>query len=234
VADLDRVTLAFSGARSGHYDLWTQPADGTGSPELLLDLEGSILEEQITHDETAYILRTGGLSNVFGVRDLINLKKGETEFTAIAAEPYDEKAVALSPDGRWVAYESTETGRDEIYVRPYPDAQSGKWQASTSGGINPKWAHNGHELFYVNGAGEMVAAQVNPAGRAFEVTGWKTLFSVRDRNLDAASNYASWDVDVDDQHFLMIQFGGGQQEGQRNEFVLVQNWMEELRARLGS
>jgi len=218
---------------SGHYDLWTQPADGTGSPELLLDLEGSILEEQITPDESAYVLRVGGLSNVFGVRDLINLEKGETEFTPIAAEPYDEKAVALSPDGRWVAYESTETGRDEIYVRPYPDAQSGKWQVSTSGGINPKWAHNGHELFYVNGAGEMVAAQVNTVGRAFEVTGWKTLFSVRDRNLDAATNYASWDVDVDDDHFLMIQFGGGQQEGQRNEFVLVQNWLEEVKARLG-
>ncbi|HSG09906.1 MAG TPA: protein kinase [Longimicrobiales bacterium] len=218
---------------NGHYDLWTQPADGTGSPEVFLDLEGSILEVQVTPDESAYLLRVGGLSNVFGVRDLINLKKGETEFTAIAAEPYDEKGVALSPDGRWVAYESTETGRDEIYVRPYPDAQSGKWQVSTTGGINPKWAHNGRELFFVSADGEMVAAEVNTAGSAFQVTSWKPLFNIRQRNLDALANYASWDVDVDDQHFFMIQFGGSEQEDQRNEFVLVQNWLEEVRARLG-
>jgi len=85
----------------------------------------------------------------------------------------------------------------------------------------------------VNGAGEMTAAQLSTAGSAFEVTGWRTLFNVRERGLDALSNYASWDVDVDDDHFLMIQFGGGQQEGQRNEFVLVQNWLEEVKARLG-
>jgi len=218
---------------SGHYDLWTQPADGTGSPEVLLDLEGSILEAQITPDGSEYILRVGGLSNVFGVRDIMALRKGDSIPRPIAAEAYDEKGVSLSPDGRWVAYESTETGRDEIYVRPFPNAQSGKWQVSTSGGINPKWARSGEELFFVNGAGEMTAAQVRTQGGAFEVTGLRPLFNVPQRGLDALSNYASWDVDVDDQHFLMIQFGGGGQEGQRNEFILVQNWIEEIRARVG-
>ena len=218
---------------TGGYDLWTQPADGTGSPEVLLDLEGSILEVQVTPDGSEYLLRLGGIQNVFGVRDIVSVKKGETELRPIAAESYDEKAVALSPDGKWVAYESTETGRDEIYVRPYPDAQSGKWQVSTSGGINPKWARNGRELFYVNGAGEMTAAEVTTQGSAFEVANWRTLFNVPERGLDALSNYASWDVDVDDQHFLMIQFGGDAPENQKNEFVLVQNWLQEVRARLG-
>jgi len=218
---------------TGHYDLWTQPADGTGSPELLLDLEGSILEVQFTPDESIFALRLGGLSNVFGVRDLVSLRAGQTETQPIAAEPYDEKGMALSPDGKWIAYESTETGRDEIYVRPFPNAQDGKWQVSTSGGTNPKWAHNGRELFFVNGAGEMVAAGVTMVAGAFEVTDRQPLFNVSQRGLDTGPNYTSWDVDIDDQSFLMVQFGGGQ-EAVVNEFILVQNWIEEIRARVGN
>lgn len=79
----------------------------------------------------------------------------------------------------------------------------------------------------------MTAAEVKTQGGAFEVANWRTLFNVPERGLDALSNYASWDVDVDDQHFLMIQFGGGEIGNQRNEFVLVQNWLQEVRARLG-
>jgi serine/threonine-protein kinase len=218
---------------TGHYDLWTQPADGTGTPEVLLDLEGSILEVQITPDESMFALRLGGLANVFGVRDIVSLRAGETETAPVAADPYDEKAVALSPDGRWAAYESTETGRDEIYVRPFPNAQDGKWQVSTLGGINPKWAHSGRELFYINGSGEMVAAGVRTTASTFEVTNQRALFQVSDRGLDGATNYASWDVDVDDQHFIMIQFGAGDTTAGANQFVLVQNWITEVKERLG-
>jgi serine/threonine-protein kinase len=217
---------------AGHYDLWTQPADGTGAPEVLLDLEGSILEVQITPDGSTFALRVGGLSNVFGVRDIVSLRAGETEPAPVAAEPYDEKAVALSPDGRWAAYESTETGRDEIYVRPFPNAQEGKWQVSTLGGINPKWAHSGRELFYINGSGEMVAAEIRTTASTFEVTNRRALFQASDRGLDGATNYASWDVDVDDQHFIMVQFGAGDPAASANEFVLVQNWITELEERV--
>jgi serine/threonine-protein kinase len=218
----------------GTYDLWAQPADGTGSPELILDLEGSILEAQMTPDEQVWALRIGGLSNVFGVRDLVSLPVGgaEADLEAVAAEPYDEKGFSLSPDGRWIAYESTETGRDEVYVRPFPNSQDGKWQVSSSGGTNPKWARSGQELFFVNGAGEMVAAAVQTGDGAFRVTDRSPLFNVSERGLDSEPNYTSWDVDVDDRGFLMIQFGAADQETIPTEFVLVQNWIEELRARL--
>jgi eukaryotic-like serine/threonine-protein kinase len=221
-------------SESGTYDLWTQPADGTGSPEILLDLEGSILEAQLTPDDSTWALRIGGLSNVFGVRDLISLRVGASEFQPVAAEPYDEKGMALSPDGRWIAYESTETGRDEVYVRPFPNSQDGKWQISTSGGTNPKWAHSGSELFFVNGSDEMVAAGVDTRNGAFRVTDRSPLFNVGERGLDSEPNYTSWDVDLDDQSFLMIQFGGGDSGAVQNEFILVQNWIEELRDRLGN
>lgn len=221
------------GGEAGHYDLWTQPADGTGSPEMLLDLEGSILEMQLTPDESVFALRVGGLSNVFGVRAIVSLEVGSTEPRPVAAEPYDEKGLALSPDGKWIAYESTETGCDEVYVRPFPNSQDGKWQVSSLGGVNPKWSHSGEELFYVS-ADEMTAARVSTEGGTLRILDRRPLFNVVERALDAGTpNYASWDVDVDDQAFIMIQFGGGTEDAVPNEFILVQNWIEELRDRLG-
>jgi eukaryotic-like serine/threonine-protein kinase len=219
------------GVTGSHYDLWTQPADGTGTPTLLLDLEASILEARVTPDESTFVLRLGGLSGAIGVRDIVSLRAGETETHPLAAEPYDEKGVVLSPSGRWIAYESTETGRDEVYVRPFPNAEGGKWQISTSGGINPKWAHSEEELFFVNGDGELVAARVETSG-AFRVGERRTLFSMNDRFLDGQPNYASWDVAPDDQRFIMLQIGGGD-TGSLSHLVVVQNFFRELEERVG-
>jgi eukaryotic-like serine/threonine-protein kinase len=233
----DGRSIYFTSDRSGgseSEDLWTQPADGTGSPGLLLDLEGAILEAQMTPDGSTWALRLGGLSNVSGIRDVVSLRVGESEFQPVAAEPYDEKGLDLSPDGRWIAYESTETGRDEIYVRPFPNSQDGKWQVSTSGGTNPKWGHSGRELFFVSGAGEMVAAAVVMDNGTFAVSDRKPLFNVGDLGIDSQPNYTSWDVGSDDQSFLMVQFGDEDGGALASEFILVQNWSEELRARLGN
>jgi serine/threonine-protein kinase len=177
-----------------------------------------------------FALRLGGLSGAIGVRDIVSLKVGETETQPVAAEPYDEKGVVLSPSGRWVAYESTETGRDEVYVRPFPGSQGGKWQVSTQGGINPKWAHSEKELFFVDGNGQMVAAQVETEG-SFRVGERRPLFSLTDRFLDGQPNYASWDVAPDDQRFMMLQIGGGE-VGELSRLVVVQNFFKELNERV--
>jgi hypothetical protein len=116
-------------------------------------------------------------------------------------------------------------------VRPFPDAQGGKWQVSTGGGINPKWAHSESELFFVNGNGEMVVAQVETEG-GFRVGERRTLFSVADRFLNAQPNYASWDVDGDDQRFIMLQVGGGGSD-ELSRLVVVQNFFGELEERVG-
>ncbi|MDX1647157.1 MAG: hypothetical protein R3304_08425, partial [Longimicrobiales bacterium] len=219
-----------SGVQNSHYDLWQQPADGTGIPEVVLDLEASILEARLTPDESTFALRLGGLSGAVGVRDIVGLDVGETETFPVAAEPYDEKGLALSPSGAWIAYESTETGRDEVYVRPFPDAQEGKWQISTNGGINPKWAHSEDEIFFINGNGELVAAQVQTEG-GFRVGQRRTLFSMAERFLDGQPNYASWDVAPDDQRFMMLQIGGGEGDG-RSRLIVVQNFFQELEERV--
>ncbi|NNL29822.1 MAG: protein kinase [Gemmatimonadetes bacterium] len=219
-----------SGEGGSHYDLWSQPADGTGVPELVLDLDESILEARLTPDESAFALRLRGLSGAVGVRDVVGLRRGEDAVFPVATEPYDEKGIALSPSGRWIAYESTETGRDEVYVRPFPNAQDGKWQVSTNGGINPKWAHSEEELFFANGNGEMVAAQVQTDG-SFRVGERRTLFSLVERFLDSGPNYSSWDVAPDDRRFMMLQIGGGT-DGGESRLVVVQNFFEELEERV--
>ncbi|MDX1493380.1 MAG: hypothetical protein R3253_04925, partial [Longimicrobiales bacterium] len=217
----------------GDLDLWRRRWDGTSPAELVLDFENRHVAEAILNREgTAWILRLGG-SNVTGtqgIRDIVGMAVGDSVLYPVASEPYDEKAAKLSPDGRWLAYESTETGRDEVYIRPYPNVTDGKWQVSTEGAINPVWARNGRELFYISQDMEMTVAELQ-LGDDFRVLSRQPLFSVADRQIFAQSNYASYDVALDDQSLYMVQFGAGA-AAEVNEFVLVQNWLTEIEERL--
>lgn len=227
--------IDFISSRGGEDAIWSQPADGTGSAELVLELSRPIAEEQRTPDGKHFILRLGGASGGPGGRDLVSVQLGDTVTTPVAAERYDEKAVSLSPDGRWVAYESTETGRDEIYVRPFPEVDGGKWQVSTGGGINPRWSGDGRELFYIDGTSEMTAAQVDAGGEgraSFRVSERVPLFSVRERQLYFSPNYATWDVTRDGKRFIMVQLTGGDEQ-RAHDLVVVENFFEELRSKLG-
>jgi serine/threonine-protein kinase len=226
----DGQWIYFSSWRQDEIDLYRKRSDGTGSAELVLDLDGHVAEALLTPDEEWFILRLGGSTGGVDNRDLIGLRQGETETVPLAAEPYDEKAATLSPDGRWLAYESTETGRNEIYVRPFPEVNGGKWQVSSRGALNPLWANSGREIFYV-AQGEMVAAQIDTSN-GFEVTSRDVLFDLDELGIFRGANYTGWDVANDDQSFLMVQFGRDDQGDRPNEFILVQNWLEEVRARL--
>ncbi len=230
----DGKEIDYISDRAGQFDLWEQPADGTGTPHVLLDLDKAILEARRTPDGKTFLVRLGGQSGgaVTDVRDIVSVHQGDTTTTPVAAEPYDEKAVALSPDGRWVAYESTETGGDEIYVRPFPDVNGGKWQVSTGGGINPVWAHSGREIFYIDGKGRMVAAQVRTQG-GFRVGERRPLFSVADRQIFATANYASWDVGPDDRRFMMVQVAAGSGTVP-HDLIVVENFFEELKEKVGT
>ena len=74
--------------------------------------------------------------------------------------PFGEPNAEISPDGRWVAYQSNESGRFEIYVRPFPNVDAGRWLVSTDGGIQPLWSKNGQELFYVGSNGALMSVSV--------------------------------------------------------------------------
>ncbi len=185
------------------------------------------------------LLRSGGPVGAEGARDILAVRPGvDSVAQPLLAEEYDESAPAISWDGRWIAYVSTETDREEVFVRPFPDVDSGKIQVSTQGGVMPYWAHNGEELFFVEPSTlDMMAARFETTPR-FRVVEREPLFTIPP--LYATSPVGLlYDVTQDDQRFLMARpyLAGGAEEGdggEANRFVLVQNFFEELRQRVGN
>jgi hypothetical protein len=131
---------------------------------------------------------------------------------------------ALSPDGRWLAYASNESGTMEVYVRPFPETGTAKWQVSTAGGSQPTWAGSGRELFYVNGKNEMVSAGVRP-GAAFSVGEQRVLFSTAP--FAGGGGIHAYSVSPDDRKFVAMREA---EAAQQSELVLAENWLQELRA----
>src|SRR5438309_9806621 len=85
---------------------------------------------------------------------------GDRRVTPLLQSPFVERNGAISPNGRLLAYEANDSGQFEIYVRPYPDVNSGHWQVSTGGGTRPLWSRNRRELFFVSPAGAIMKADV--------------------------------------------------------------------------
>ena len=163
------------------------------------------------------------------VGDLFAIAAMDSVPVPLVATEFNEYAPALSPDGRWLAYVSNNTGRDEVYVRPFPDASSGLVQVSTDGGFSPVWAHSGRELFYKNGANELVAVQVT--GDPTFVAGRQVvLFSMADYL--RGGGHPMYDVHPNDQQFVMLRTGDD--EAAASELILVENWVEELREGAGN
>ena len=96
----------------------------------------------------------------------------------IANTPADESLVAFSPDGRWVAYQTNESGRFEVVVQPFPDA-GGKWQVSTAGGAAPRWSPDGKELYFLAPDPTMMAVPVTAAGTSFDAGTPVAMFPTR-------------------------------------------------------
>ncbi len=139
---------------------------------------------------------------------------------------FREASISLSPDGRWLVYTSN-TRRDEVYVRPFPDPGQGLVQVSTAGGVDPVWAHNGRELFHRNASNELVVVQVatDPTLSAGQQ---EVLFSMDDYLPGAG--YPAYTVSPDDRRFVMLRI----EDRARAVTYLVTNWFEELRERMGN
>lgn len=127
-------------------------------------------------------------------------------------------APAISPDGRWIAYNSNESGEWEIYVQPFPDVGAGRWQVSTNGGKGPLWARNGKELFYVNDSNEMSAVTISE-GVFFQWGRERALFAIDGLRSDIGV-VSPYDIDAEGQRFLMMRYRGGAE----SELVVMDNW----------
>jgi Tol biopolymer transport system component len=214
---------------SSRLTLLQRLADGTLPADTVLALPEPIYEALQSRDGDWLVVRVGGQD---GKRDIWAQRVGrDSTAKRLLASDFDENAVALSPDSRWLAYQSTETGQTEVYVRPFPDISAGKWTVSLGGGSQPVWSHSGRELFYLDANRNLVAARVGaPTPGSFDIAERKVLFSTTPFLVGA--NYSFYDVTPDDRRFLMVRRVGSGESAQAPALVLVEHWFPELKAKL--
>ena len=215
----DGKRVTFSCYAGGGWDLYWMSADGSGGPERLAP--GENLQWAGSWSPDGQALAFSKADPTTGSDIWLQNLKGERK--PFLQTPANESGALFSPDGRWLAYESDESGRWEIYVRPFP-GPGGKWQISTEGGVEPVWARSGRELFYRNGDTMMVAAvQTKPT---FDAAKPKLLFE-KHYETSPQSFLANYDISPDGQRFLMIK--AGEQESAPTQLNVVLNWSDELR-----
>jgi serine/threonine-protein kinase len=196
-------------------------ADGTGAPQRLLNSKMTFGQVVPTTDGRWLVLRRSTSED--GSGDLYAVKTGDTTLVPLVTSPARELSPAVSPDVRWLAYTSDESGVFEVYVRPFPEVSTARWQVSSSGGTSPVWARNGRELFYINGRGEMTSVEIKP-GPGFSAGEPRPLFSVSQYTV--GGNAGVFDVSPDGKRFVLVRPAGGLGD---TELVVVQNWFQELK-----
>jgi serine/threonine protein kinase len=213
----DGKRIVFKG--KGNHLFW-QPADGGGAAEQLTSDQRSRndLPGNWSPDGQALLFM-----ETLPVRDLFVFSLKDRK-----AQPFDTGEVGasspcFSPDGRWIAYTSNESGRTEVYVRPYP-GPGGKWQVSTDGGTEPAWNPKGRELFYRSGQKMMTVDYTEQS----EFSAGKPKMLFEGPYVPSPRSLADYDVTSDGQRFLMLKNA----EQKPGEISVVLNWTEELKQKI--
>jgi serine/threonine protein kinase/dipeptidyl aminopeptidase/acylaminoacyl peptidase len=203
----DGTRIAFGSRRNNRDGLYVKPADGSGMEELIFESDTPKVPMGWSADGKLLLFsQNSGAADAWAVPI-----SGDKKPFALLQTPFTENFPQVSADGKWLAYQSNETGRPEIYVRPFPDGP-GKWQVSTDGGQYPRWRGDGKELFfYFNNT--MIAADIRVNGSSLAAGVPRTLFGLP--NPSAANNHPSYHryaVSADGQHFFLsiaAPFGRG-------------------------
>ena len=219
----DGTWVSYLVSRNGNTgDVWRRRVDGTGREELVLKATRPFSEQEWSPVEDRLFLRT--TTPAAGAGDILTIRPGQESLpTPVAASPKNEYSPAISPDGRWLAFTGSYTGRLEIYVVPLAHPDSARWMISTKGGSAPRWSHKGDELFYLDQRSNLVSARISTSP-TFTVLGTRILFNTNDY-IQTSTSRRNYDVAPDDQRFLFIQRAGGDRNGQ---MVVVENWVQEL------
>ena len=190
----DASRLVFSSNRGEHVDLYMKNSDGAETEKVIVHDEfNKIPSDWFRNGE--YILYTRG-------PDLWFLTLPALKSTLFIKAPSIVRNGQFSPDGKWVAYASNETGKWEIYVTSFPDAR-GKWQVSTGGGEEPRWRGDGKELFYISSDSKMMAVPVT-IGANFDAGAPVALFQAVPRQPVSTNDQFVYDVARDGQRFLIL------------------------------
>jgi serine/threonine-protein kinase len=208
--------IFFVSNRGDNWDIFSKPVDGSGEVDQVT-MGAYRVPTSLSSDGKTLVFRQVSSGERFDIGTVRIEGGGEPEI--LLGTPFNEHTGMLSPDDNWLAYVSDESGRDEVYVRPFP-GPDGRVQVSTAGGRSPMWSRDGRELFYRNGD-KMMAVTVSTDPNF--ATGKPTLLF--EKQFESDPNHSNYDVAADGR-FIMIQAGEQQAATQLN---VVLNWFEELK-----
>jgi serine/threonine protein kinase len=213
----DGSQIAFESNRTGKYAIYIKSSSGVGEERLLSDASNDSWPQDFSKDGK-YLLYYGSEDYSSNAGDLwaLPLTGDDRKPIAIATTPFAEMAGAFSPDGRWIAYQTNESGRFEVVVQPFPTPTS-KWQVSTNGGIFPQWRPDGKELYFISPDNKMMVASVSASGSAFSAGIPEALFPVQIGRNGSIKQYAV----SRDGRFLINQPGEGLNPA---PITVVVNW----------
>ncbi len=216
----DGNRIAWSANRDGAFQIYQKLASGVGQEELLLKADVPITPSSWSADGRFILYTQTDPKTRF---DLWVLPlAGNRQPSPFWQTPFIETNGCFSPDGRWIAYQSDDQGRFEVYVQTFP-ASGGKWQISTNGGIQPWWRSDGRELYYLSADGKLMAVEVKPGG-SFAAGVPRTLFDLAPaRALGGVSSYA---VTAAGDRFLFVT---AREEAASLQFTVVTNWTAEAK-----
>jgi serine/threonine-protein kinase len=222
----DGRDIAFMARVGAARELRRQPADGTAPARLVLatDDRGQPVQILFSRDARHFVYRTGFRPG--GQRDALWYRAwdGDTTVRPVAADSgVINRNPAISPDGKWIAYESDESGTFQVYVRPFP-GPGPRYAVTVDGGESPVWSPDGRKLYYVNGPlFEEAAVRFAPE---ISVTR-RPLFQHRAVMQDWTRNY---DIAPDGSHFIFVRNPAGGQV-RTGDVVVIHNWAAQLEAR---
>ncbi len=217
----DGKNVVFRSNRSGHFDLYQKSIDGSGGDRLVVSSQEDKIPDSVSADGR-FLLYTA--TNLSSHEDLwIAPIDGSAPARVLLQTEFRERNARISPDARWFAYTSDESGADEIYVRPViapanvPLPQRPKWMISRGGGVEPRWSHDGRELFYSHNFDQMAVPVTT--GETFTAGEPQRLFTgpARTRAVDVSANGRQF-------LFVVIETSTTQPP-----FVIVLNWRAGLR-----
>jgi Tol biopolymer transport system component len=217
----DGKRVTYASTRAEPWRLFWKPFDGTGKEEAL-QATGNTEQVPYSWSPDGKTLVYSDVGSATAQDIWILPMDGDRRPRPLLQTSAAEVDARVSPDNRWLAYASNESGRFEVYVQPFMGS-GGKWQISTDGGREPVWAHSGRELFY-RSADRMMATEVT-SQPAFQPATSRVLFQGPYET--TTTNSPNFDITPDDQRFLMVQPSA--QRSLTSDFNVVLNWLEELK-----
>ena len=225
----DSRRVVFSSARSGVLNVYWQAADGTGAAERLATSDRPQVATSFSPD-SAHLL----LTDRANADDIAMLSMDKRQHAVLIQSATPERNAEVSPDGKWVAYDSLESAPAQVYVRPFPDINGGKWQMSRAGGTRPVWGPNSRELFFISGTGGDVALYSVAIPTTPDKAGNPVkLFDLP--NMPAQFLGRPYDVASDGKRFVVIksaQPASGSTAVAAQQLVIVAHWIEELKTKV--